>query len=115
MSRKHVISPILITSQTINSDYTSATINCAQTDKASIIIEWSSSTLSGEIKVLVQNGDNADFEILDMGETMTISGSADYARLVFNELPFTAMKIFLDIASGSGTVKANMTLKSAGA
>lgn len=115
MARKHVISKKFIDSQSVTSDYTSEVLNVAQTDSGSIHLSWTGSSPSIVVNVQVRNGEKDTFRSLDFGSTISISGSSGEHELIFNSMPFTEMKLFLDHSSGSAVVTANFTFKSEGA
>lgn len=116
MARKHLIySYQLFDAQSVSSDSTSNSTTVAQLDQASIDLNWSASTLAATVEVQVKNGDNADWRALDFGSPISISGASGAHEIVFNQMPFTDLRLFVDVTSGSGTVDAVITAKTVGA
>lgn len=116
MARKNIIYSFkMFDSQVVNADATSPSTSVAQLDNASIDLSWSASTLSATVEVQVRNGENANWRSLDFGSTISISGSSGAHELVLLTMPFTDLRLFIDVASGSGTVNAVITSKTVGA
>ncbi len=101
---------------TVAVDYTSSTINVAQTDNLSIHIEWSASTLVADVYVQVRNGneDIDNWRNLDFGTAITISGTSGEHEINILQMPFTDLRLFIDRASGSGQVGATFSAKALG-
>lgn len=116
MSRKHVVSKKFIDAEAVSTDFTSDIINTRQTDKSSIHISWAAgSTPNIDIYVQVRNGEADTWRNIDFGSVPNISGASGEHELVFNEMPFSDFRLFLDRASGSASVTANFLMKSVGA
>lgn len=114
--RKHVISKKFISSEAVSADFTSDVLNVAQMDSGSIHLSWASgSTPNIDVYMQVRNGEADAWRSLDLGSTPNISGSTGEHDFIFNLLPFTDLRVFLDRASGSATVSASMTFKTGGA
>lgn len=115
MSKKTVLySYKLLDNQAVSANTTSNTTSVAQLDKASIDLRWSASTLAATVEVQAKNGPSGDWRAIDMGSTITISGASGSHELIFNELPFTDLRLYVAYSSGSGTVDAVITAKSGG-
>lgn len=129
MSRKHVISKRFIGSDdpsdveqgggftSISSDYTSEVLNLAQTDKASFHLQWENSTLVATVLVQVRNGNDEtdNWRTIDITPSIDISGASGEHEIILIELPFTSLRFFIDVASGSGDVGCSFSSKSVGA
>lgn len=100
----------------VNSDYTGETINVSQTDDLSFHFQWRSSTLTATLFVQARNGTSGqdDWRNLDFGSSITISGASGEHEILLSEMPFTNVRLFIDVASGSGQVGATFTSKSFG-
>jgi hypothetical protein len=100
----------------INSDYTSDAVNVAQTDILSCHFQWRSSSLVAEIIVQARNGndDIDDWRELDFGTAINISGTSGEHEIILQSMAFTEIRIFVDVASGSGEIGATVTTKAIG-
>lgn len=128
MGRKHVISKRTIggadTSNVeqgggyieINSDYTSEDIRIAETDLLSFHFQWRDSTLDAEIFVQVRNGDQPwdNWRNLDFGSPILIAGTSGEHDITLLAMPFTYVRLFIDVASGDGEIGSTFTAKSQG-
>lgn len=117
MARKHLIysyqffdgSPVTVTAES------NATV-VAQLDYSSVYITWDTSDLVGTVEFLAKNGDNSDFYALDFGSAINITGASGSHQIVFSEMPFTDLKMRVNVTGGSsGNVSAVITAKSEGA
>lgn len=128
MSRKSVISKRILGNvsvsdvaqgggfSTISIDTYSDPLNVADTNEASFHLEWQSSTLIATVYVQARNGGAAkdDWRNLDFGSAISISGAAGEHEVVLLQMPFTDLRIFVDVASGSGQVGCSFTAKAVG-
>ncbi len=116
MSRKNVVSSYsMINAGSLAGNITSSTTNVLNLDKASIHLSWSGSSPAGTLVVEARNGDNDDWYELDFGSTISISGASGDHQIVFNELPFTSIRLVYTRSSGSGSLDAIITSKTIGA
>ncbi len=116
MSRKSAIfSYKFFDSQAVSADATSNSTSTIMQDQATIAIVWSGSSLVADLIVQVRNGANDAWRDLDFGGAISISGASGDHELHFLSMPWTDMRLFIDRASGSGTVSATLTAKAVGA
>lgn len=122
MSRKNVTKPTkIIDAGDLSANITSSEINVENLDKGSIHLDWTGSTPVGVITVEARNQntqDNTDTNpwiTLDLGTPINISGNTGNHQLIFNELPFTKLRLKFAFGSGTGTLNATATMKTVGA
>jgi hypothetical protein len=115
LARKAILSTKMFDAESVSANTESKAIHVELTDLASINLTWSASSLVATAEVQAKNGKDEDWRALDMGGAISISGASGSHELVFNELPFTELRLALDVSSGSGTVDAAITTKSKGA
>lgn len=99
----------------ISTNATSEVVNTLRQDKASIHISWSGSTAVGTITVEARNGENDSWYEINMGGTISVSGVSGDHQLLFNELPFTDVRLQYTSTSGTGNINAYLTMKVTGA
>ena len=102
-------------SEVVSSATTSKEINVGQTDLAAIDVVWSASSLVADVKVEAQTGDDSAWREVDISGTPAISGASGDHQIIFNELPFTKIRLSVGVTSGSGTITATISTKSKGA
>lgn len=116
MGRKNVIKSFkMFDAGDISGSITSSTTNVINQDKASIHLEWTGTSPVGTITVEARNGENDSWYELDFGTTISISGNSGDHQLVFNEMPFTDIRIQYASTSGTGSLDATFTSKTIGA
>lgn len=121
MGRKNVIKNgfKMFDSQDISGSVISAQTSVHNLDKASIHVVWSGSSPVGELKVEATNDNpenpNAVWREVVFATAITISGSSGDHDIVFNELPFNAIRLQYTSTSGSGTLNATLSAKVVGA
>jgi len=119
MSRKNVVKTYkMLESEDVSVNITSSTTNVINLDKASIVLEWSGTAPVGTVTIEATNDDPDKSPLwreLDFGSTISISGNTGNHDLIFNELPFRAMRIQYVAGSGTGTLTATLTSKTVGA
>lgn len=115
MARKNLIYSFPLINAEITADTTSPSTNVSQLDQASIDLRWAGSTLVATAQVQVKNGENAEWRVLDFGSPITISGANGAHEIILLTMPFTDLRMFLDVSSGTGSVTAIITAKSVGA
>jgi len=86
-----------------------------QEDYGSIYVFWTGSSPVGTLEIQAKNGVNGTYRPLDFGSVISISGASGSHDIILNELPFTHLKLVYTSSSGSGSMTANVTLKSKGA
>ncbi len=131
MGRKQVIQQYnMLEGQTVNmsSVITSGHTNVEQLDKASIHLTWTAGPI-GEFKVQARNGGNPaaltalpkakyndSWYDVDMGGTISVLNTQSEILLIFNELPFTDIRITYTPTSGSASdLKILLSSKTVGA
>lgn len=116
MARKHVVYGYqLFDAVSLASSQTSSVVEVSQTDYGSIYVAWSGSSINGTLEVQAKNGEDGTYRALDFGSTITISGTTGAHDLIMSELPFTHIKLVYTRSAGTGSMTANLTLKSKGA
>jgi len=112
MARKSVTKPFkTFDAANLAANATSSITNVENLDKASISIVFSGTAPVGVVTVEVRNGAKDSFQVLDMGSTINITGASGTHQLVFNELPFTELRLQYTRTSGTGTMDATFTGK----
>ncbi len=116
MSRKQSVASFhMIDAGDLSGNITSSITNVLNLDKASIHLSWTGSSPVGDMVVEARNGDSESWYELDFGSTISISGNSGDHQIVFNELPFTSIRLSYTRTSGSGSIDAIITLKTIGA
>lgn len=120
MARKLVVKSYkLWDSADLSGNLTSNITNVIHLDKASIHVTWTGSSPDGTITVEATNDDPASlapvWRELDMGSAITVSGASGEHDLIFNELPFNAVRLKYAVSSGTGNINATIHSKSVGA
>ena len=116
MGRKNVVKSYkLYDSADITTSPTSKETSVINQDKASIDLSWSGTSPVAVVTVEARNGENETYRTIDFGNPINISGNTGNHRLMFNELPFTDIRIQIAFSSGTGTVDAVITSKTVGA
>lgn len=116
MGRKNVVKSFkMFDSTSISASAVSSVVNVMNLDKASIHVKWTGTSPVGEIKVEARNGEKADWREISMGGTISVSGNSGEHDLVFNELPFTDIRLSYVSTSGTGSIDATITSKVVGA
>lgn len=115
MGRKGVVrSFAMLDAADASTDQTSPIVDVINQDQASIRVSWTGSPV-GELFVQVRNGDLQPWYDLDMGAPIAIDGTETNHQLVFNQMPFTGLRVFYDRTSGTGTITAVISSKVIGA
>ena len=88
-------------------------------DKASIFVSWAGTAPDGVLTVEARNrkenmGPDSGWKTLDMGTAIAISGASGDHTLIFNELPFTDLRLVYTRTSGTGTINAFIGSKTVG-
>lgn len=122
MGRKNVLKTFDMSAPTddnptngdMSAPFVSTVVNVINLDKASLHVHWDGAAPDGEIVVDARNGEHDTWYTLDFG-TMLISGNTGDHQLVFNELPFTDIRLQYGFNSGTGTMTARLSAKVTGA
>ena len=94
---------------------TSESTNVSQLDKATIRVVWTSADAIGELKIQAKQIANpqkpeeaSDWFDLDFGNViaidMTVPTPDSEHQILFNELPFTDLRVVYTPTSGTGTI-----------
>ena len=104
MGRKNVVKSYkMIDSGDMSSSLTSEVVNVLNLDKASIHLQWSGSAPDGTVTVEARNGEADSWYTLNMGGDIETSSAEANHQLVFNELPFTDIRLQY-APTGAGSV-----------
>lgn len=115
MGRKNIVpSYLMLDAADMSANATSSIVNVQNMDKASIHVYWAGTSPVGTMTVEARNGANEPWFALDMGSPITISGNTGFHELIFNEVPFTDIRLQYDATSGAGTLNSAITLKQVG-
>lgn len=116
MGRKNVVKSYkMIDSGDLSGNITSSVVNVINLDKASIHLEWTGTSPISTITVEVRNGETDTWYEISLGSAISISGNSGDHQLVFNELPFTDIRLQSTFSSGVGTLDATISMKTTGA
>jgi hypothetical protein len=116
LGRKNIVYGYqLFDAVSLGASQTSAEVEVSQTDYGSIYLSWTGTSPVGTITVQAKNGADGTYRSLDFGSSISISGSSGNHDLILSELPFTHLKLVYTRSSGTGSMTANLTLKSGGA
>lgn len=114
MSRKNVVKSYkMLDGAALNASQASAPTSVINQDKASIHLQWAGASGTSTVTVQARNGELDPWYDLDFGSAISITGASGEHQLIFNELPFTEIRINSSAASG-GTVTATITMKQVG-
>lgn len=116
MGRKNVLKSFpMFDAVSLGANATSSETSVINLDKASIHIVWTGSSPVGTITAQARNGESDAWYVLDFGAAISVSGSSGEHQLVFNELPFTDIRLLYTRTSGSGSITARLSAKVQGA
>lgn len=120
MARKNVIHSFkMIDDGDASADITSSPTSTIHMDKASIRIEWSGTPV-GTVAIQAQQRKKderiveANWFDVDLGSTVTIDGTDTEHQILFNELPFTDLRVKYTSTSGTGTINVKISAKQVG-
>ncbi len=120
MSRKNVVMPFkMFDDADMSLNATSLVTNVINLDKASVIISWSGASPVGTITVEgrsfkpATNTVDSGWVTLDF-DTISVSGNTGGHQLLFNELPFSELRLQYAASSGSGSLDAILVAKQVG-
>lgn len=115
MARKHIVySYKMMDADTMAADITSDVVEVSQMDSAAILVEWTATTPNGVLEVYARHGDAGTWYLLDFNSTITVTATNSFVQILLNSLPFTHVKLFYDRTSGTGSMTATITAKTAG-
>lgn len=121
MSRKNVQESYkMLSAASLATNQTSSAYNVKNQDKAFVVVKWSGTSPVGTLTVQARDrketiGPDSDWVTLDFGSAISISGASGNHQLVFNELPFTDIRLVYTATSGTGTLDAWISSKVIGA
>lgn len=120
MSRKNIQESYkMFSGADISVNQTSVDTVIKTQDKAFIIVEWNGTSPVGTLTVQARNfkypvGPDSGWVTLDFGSAISISGNSGNHQLVFNEMPFTDIRLVYAATSGTGTLDAYLSSKTVG-
>jgi hypothetical protein len=115
MSRRVIQGFKMFDAVALSADRTSATTNCEHLDCSSIHVVWSAgSTPVGAITVQARNGEEDSWRTIDFGDPISISGASGEHEILFNQMPFTEIRLVYTRSSGTATLTAIISAKSVG-
>lgn len=115
MARKNIVaSYAMIDAGDLSGNLTSEIVNVQNMDKGSVHLSWAGASPVGVVTVQARNGANDAWFNLSMGSAIAISGSSGDHQLIFNEMPFTDIRLQYTSTSGTGSMDAIITLKQTG-
>ena len=116
MARKHVVYAFdMFDAVSLGASATSSIVEVSQLDYASIYVSWTGSSTVGDLEVQAANGEDGTYHALDFGSTISISGASGSHNIILSEMPFTHIKLVYTRSSGTGSITATLTAKSASA
>lgn len=105
----------------LTSTQTSESTHVLNLDRASVHIDWSGSDAVGEVQfeakkqVKDKSQVDSDWQTLDFGSTISISGASGTHQIIFDSLDFTHLRVKFVYTSGtSGSLNAVLTAKQIG-
>lgn len=115
MGRKNILySFAMLSDADASTSQTSEIVKVATLDQASIRLSWTGTPV-GVASVEAQNGDNEPWYELDFGAPLTVDAIETNHQIVFNSMPFTAIRLQYASTSGAGTIDAVISAKVVGA
>lgn len=118
MGRKNVVKSFDIISSDVgdlSDNFTSEIVNVINMDKASVHLEWSGTGVDGEFEIQARNGENDSWYVLDLNTSILVDTDSGDHQIVFNELPFTDIRLSYTSNAGTGTLTGKISLKVVGA
>jgi hypothetical protein len=116
MRKNFIDSYPMISNGDISTPITTIPTNVLKLDKASLHVYWSDNDAVGELRIEARIGDKNPWFEIDFDEPLEIK--ADYNgefQVLFNELPFTDIRLVYTPTSGTGLLNAILTSKTVGA
>lgn len=117
MARKNFIDSFnMLDAVSLADPHTSPPTNVLKLDRASLYVSWTDLLAVGELEVQGRIGEDNAWFIVDFSEPLEIK--PDYNgefQIIFNELPFTDIRLIYTPTSGSGSLTATLTSKTVGA
>lgn len=116
MGRKSVLKSYKIfDAQSLAATVSSNPTSCINLDKASIHVVWTGTAPVGVLTVQARNGELDAWYDLDFGAVISVSGASGEHQIVFNEMPFTDIRLVYTRTSGTGSLTATISAKVVGA
>ena len=116
MRKNFIDSYPMISEGDLSSAITSSITNVLKLDKASLHVYWSDLAAVGELKIEARVGEKNPWFELDFGAPLEVDPANDGEfQIIFNELPFTEIRLVYAPTSGTGTINAILTSKTVGA
>lgn len=115
----------MLESGDLSGNLTSLSSNVVNLDKASLRLSWTSADAVGTITIEAKQvnpekpEEASDWFELDFGNVIAIDMTAPSPdsehQIIFNELPFTDLRVVYTATSGTGTIDATLSAKTVGA
>lgn len=116
MGRKNVVKSYeMIAAGDLSGNITSNVVNVINMDKASVHLEWSGTGVDGLFTVEARNGEDDSWYTLDFNVNIPLDTDSGDHQILFNELPFTDIRLVYARTGGTGSVTATISLKVIGA
>lgn len=114
--RKNVVKSFkMLDDVSMASSATSSEVNVVNLDQASIVVDWSGSSVNGAVVVQAKNGADGVWFDLDFGSAIALSTDSGSHTLILSEMPHYAIQIKYNRSAGTGTLNATIVAKTVGA
>lgn len=114
MSRKSVLSMVIVSAGDMSGSITSSSVNTKFLDNIGLLVEWTGSSPVGTLSIEVQNG-SSGWSALDFGTPIAVTGASGNLNININETPFEAMRVKYIRSSGTGAITVTLAAKTIGA
>lgn len=115
---KNIIKPFkLFSAVALTANQTSKITDISRLDNVGILISWGGTSPVGTVFVDVASyneNEATNWQPLDFGATIAISGNSGTHQININQNPFTQLRLRYVFASGTGTMDAVITAKQLG-
>lgn len=121
MARKNIVQAFeMITDGDMSGEIISEATNIQNLDKVYIRLDWTSSSIDGEIIVEMRqikpgvNPSSVEWKTVNFGTQILITSDNSSHELLFQELPGTEIRLRYAATGGTGTLNAVLTAKQVG-
>ena len=117
MARKNIVPAydmLTDVSPDMSAPITSNIVNVQNMDKGSIHVSWAGAAPVGTVVIQSRNGSDDSWSAVSFGSAISVSGASGDHQIIFNELPWTDIRLVYTPTSGTGTLSAIITLKQVG-